>query len=194
MHSPQREIPPAPMESTQTLLRLLRDGDNGARNRLVERCLPLLQRWAHGRLPNYSRDLAETDDLVQVTFIRALKNVHQFRPEQQGAFLAYLRKILLNTVRDEIRRTGRRPVHIGSDENIGSNDPDSEESVSREQALEAYEKALDTLPVRQRHAIILRVEFGMTFPEVALELDLKSANAARMDVTRGLIKVADAMP
>ncbi len=31
------------------------------------------------------------------------------RPRHEGAFLAYLRRIVLNAVRDELRRAGRRP-------------------------------------------------------------------------------------
>ncbi|HNP34676.1 MAG TPA: sigma-70 family RNA polymerase sigma factor [Woeseiaceae bacterium] len=190
-HQTKDDMPP---ESTRTLVRLLKEGDNNAREALVRRCLPMLQRWAHGRLPGYSRDLAETDDLVQLTFIRALKNVHRFEPERQGAFLAYLRQILLNTVRDEIRRSGRRPGLIEASENLTDGTPDNVEALLQAEAIEAYESALDTLPDRQKQAIVLRVEFGLTFPEIALELDLKSANAVRMDVNRGLVKIAAAMP
>ena len=42
-------------------------GKDSIADALLRRFLPLLQRWAHGRLPRQMRDLNETDDLVQVT-------------------------------------------------------------------------------------------------------------------------------
>ena len=104
--------PSSDMASTATLLARYRDGDNTARDALLERYLPILRRWAHGRLPAYARSTAETDDLVQVTLQRALRRLDQFEVRHEGAFLAYLRRIFLNSVRDEIRRYGRHPQSI----------------------------------------------------------------------------------
>ena len=182
-----------PLESTATLIHRLQQGDDAARSALVERCLPALRRWAHGRLPAYGRDLADTDDLVQTTLIRALGNVDRFHPEREGAFLAYLRKILLNAVRDEIRKSQRRPGKVTLEDEPVDLRPSVHDQMAHGETFEAYERALDTLQDRQRQAIILRVEFGLTFPEIAVELDIPSANAARMQVSRGLIKVAEAM-
>ena len=182
-----------PLESTATLIRRLQQGDDAVRSVLIERCLPALRRWAHGRLPAYGRDLADTDDLVQTTVIRALGGIERFRPERQGAFLAYLRQILLNAVRDEIRKSQRRPAKETLEEDPVDLRPSVHDQVAGKETIEAYERALESLQDRQRQAIILRVEFGLTFPEIAAELDIPSANAARMQVSRGLVKVAEAM-
>src|SRR5688572_11599302 len=97
---------PAPdLETTAQLLAWVREGDPAACERLVTRYLPMLRRWAHGRLPGHARALADTDDLVQVTLIRALGRVREFESSREGAFLAYLRRILLNAIRGEIRRS-----------------------------------------------------------------------------------------
>ena len=93
-----------PLESTKTLILRVRNGDAAARERLVARFLPALQRWAHGRLPAKARGMVETDDVVQVSLMRALSRVEEFDPRRQGAFLAYLHRILLNSIREEIRR------------------------------------------------------------------------------------------
>jgi RNA polymerase sigma-70 factor (ECF subfamily) len=58
----------------------------------------------------------------------------------------------------------------------------------------AYERALADLSPALRDAVVLRVEFGMTFPEIAAELELASANAARMRVSRALAELAERMP
>jgi RNA polymerase sigma-70 factor (ECF subfamily) len=53
-----------------------------------------------------------------------------------------------------------------------------------------YERALQALPDPQRQAVVLRLEFGLTYPEIALELESSSANAARMLVSRSLTRLA----
>ncbi|MEO6461823.1 MAG: hypothetical protein ABIP29_01995, partial [Candidatus Eisenbacteria bacterium] len=63
------------LEATSLLLERCRAGDTAARDRLFQRFLPLLRRWAHGRLPASARPLADTDDLVQVSLVRALNHV-----------------------------------------------------------------------------------------------------------------------
>ncbi len=153
----------------------------------MERCLPLLRRWAHGRLPAYGRDLSETDDLVQVTLLRALGKIDTFQPERQGAFLAYLRQILLNTIRNELRTTSRRPSTEPLDGEPVSSPTEDRDLVAD---LDAYEKALGTVGDARRQAVILRFEFGMTFPEIAEEVDFPSADAARMAVSRALVDIA----
>jgi len=53
------------LEATASLLQRVAEGDEMARERLCHHFMPILTRWAHGRLPDYARDLSETQDLVQ---------------------------------------------------------------------------------------------------------------------------------
>lgn len=180
-------------QSTVELLRAYREGDDRARDRLIERCLPLLQRWARGRLPRYGRSLAETDDLVQVSLLRALNHLEHFDAHRPGALLSYLRTILMNAVREEIRRT--RNQHIAPDlshEPVDAGQSVLDRVIGQEQ-LEAYERALGALTDGQREAVILRLEFGLSFHEIAIELESASPDAARMLVSRGLVALAEAM-
>ncbi len=71
--------------------------------------------------------------------------------------------------------------------------PSVHDQVAGAATFEAYDRALESLGERQRQAIILRVEFGLTFPEIAAELDIASANAARMQVSRCLVRLAEVM-
>ncbi len=179
--------------STAVLVERYRQGDERACDELLHRYLPMLRRWAHGRLPAYARSTAETDDLVQVTLQRALRQLGRFEVRHEGAFLAYLRRIFLNTVRDEIRRYGRSPrqVDVEAQPHLADGEPSAIERLLGQQKLERYELALAALPEEHRHAVILRVEFGMSFEEIAKALDRPSANAARMTVTRALDKLAE---
>ncbi|HVN75773.1 MAG TPA: sigma-70 family RNA polymerase sigma factor [Thermoanaerobaculaceae bacterium] len=175
------------------LLELVRAGDTAATDRLVRRCLPALRRWAHGRLPVRARGMVDTDDLVQVSVLRALNQVGRFEPRREGAFLAYLRRILLNAVRDEIRRVARRPGGEEASEDLPDCAAPAVEQVIGRETMEAYEEALAQLSDAQQEAVILRVEFGYTFPEIADATGSPSANAARMTVARALVRLAEAM-
>lgn len=180
------------MESTATLLALVREGDDQARSRLFALYLPILRKWARGRLPQTARDLAETDDMVQVTLIRALNRIDEFKPRHEGAFLAYLRRILLNNIRAEIRRVGRLPARSEGDL---ISTPDEQlsmvDAIAGQELMAQYEAALEELNQAQREAVMLRVEFGFNYAEIAGATDAPSANAARMTVCRGLEKLAE---
>jgi len=181
---------PSSLESTQVLLERIRAGEPAARDRLIARFLPILRAWAHGRLPMHARGLADTDDLVQITLVRALNHLETFEYRHDGSFIAYLRQGVVNAIRQEIRRAKRRPSGDLVDESLADPSPSVvEEAVGRE-VLERYEAALLELTADQREATLLRVEFDMSYPEIAAAMGKPSANAARMLVVRALVHVA----
>jgi RNA polymerase sigma-70 factor (ECF subfamily) len=183
----------ANIETTQQLLDRVRNGENEAREELIARFLPALRGWARGRLPSHSRGLVETDDLVQDALLRALSRVDSFEPERPGSFLSYLHQVLINRLRDAILREDRRRRR----EQIAAGD-----MLGREELLErslgvdrvrAYESALARLEASQQQAVILRVEFGLRYAEIAQVLGRSSANAVRMQVVRALARMAELM-
>ena len=95
----------AGLDSTFALVERVKGGDREALDRLFTRFMPSLRRWASGRLPRWSRDLMDTDDLVQETVIRAVKRIDHFESRHEGALQAYLRQAIVNRIRDEVRRT-----------------------------------------------------------------------------------------
>ncbi len=181
------------IESTARLLERVRNGDPSARNDLVARYLPLLRRWSHGRLPRAARDMVDTDDLVQVALMKALNKIEGFVPRREGAFLAYLRTTVLNSVRDELRRMARRPGRESLDRDMTAPEPSLVERAIGKEMLEAYETALSALPEEHQEAVIMRVEFGCTYREIAEALGQPTANAARMTVSRALLRLAGGM-
>ena len=180
----------APSESTATLLSLLRQGDASARERLMARYLPMLRRWAHGRLPARARDLNDTNDLVQITLLSALKNLDQFESRHEGALLAYLRTTLMNAIRGEIRRVGRAGVVETLPDDVDEIGADTRVPRLDSGQWLAYEKALAKLPDLKREAVLLRLEFGMSYAEIASALDRPSEAAASMMVSRALVELA----
>jgi RNA polymerase sigma-70 factor, ECF subfamily len=175
------------LETTAELIILAREGDRSARERLARRYYCTLRQWAHGRLPASARSLSDTDDLVQSTVVQALNSMERFEPRHEGAFLAYLRKILLNQIRDEMRRVRRRPQTGESAEALVSREASPLERAIGMESLERYDRALALLPEHSQQAVILRVEFGMAYQALADLLGMSSANAARMCVARALV-------
>jgi RNA polymerase sigma-70 factor, ECF subfamily len=172
-----------------------RDGDQQALDELLQRYLPRLQRWASGRLPRSTRDLTDTDDLVQDTIIRTLRHIGTFEFRHDGALQAYLRNAILNRIRDECRRVARRPTMIDAQTAPGLADTAAsplDETLGRE-AVERYEAALTRLREEDREAVIARVELGCSYEEIAESLGKPSVAAARMAVGRALMRLAEAM-
>lgn len=185
---------PIAMETTTSLLLLrIRQGDDQARDLLIERYLPALRRWAHGHVPPRVRSVMESEDLVHDTPLRALDHLEGFVPERKGSFLAYLRRIMQNAIRDELRRLVRRPPP----EPLKDIHPDAEPSPLRRaigaEALAAFDAGMVRLSPEQQEAIFLRIELGFTHQEVADALGLPTANAARMLVSRALVRLAELM-
>jgi RNA polymerase sigma-70 factor, ECF subfamily len=180
-------------ESTFSLIERARAGDEEALERLFAKHLKPLQRWASGRLPKWARDLADTDDLVQDTLLRTFKKIDSFEPRRVGALQAYLRSAVLNRLRDELRRKGRRPESTNLDSvAVEAADSPLEAAIGREK-VEAYEKALQRLKPEEREAIIARVELGYSYEEMAVMLDKPSAEAARKTAQRALVRLAEEM-
>lgn len=183
---------PAP-ESTALLLERVRAGDDAARDRLLARYLPLLRRWAQGRMPARSRGLADTDDLVQITMIRVLKQMERFEPRHPGAFLAYLRRILINVMRDEIARSATRGVQEEPGDALVDPRPSPLESALGRDLVERYDEAFSRLGEEQQEAVFMRIEMGLGYDEIAEALGKNSANTARMTVSRAIVRLAEAM-
>ena len=178
---------PEPIELTSTfeLLERFKQGDNDAVSLLVERSLPPLKRWARGRLPQWARGTADTQDLVQDAVIRALPRLKAFEARHPGALQAYLRQAITNHIRDEIRRVNARPATELRDSHPDISPSPLEEAIGRE-GVERYEAALKELRPAEREAIIARIELQQSYEEVAIALGKPSADAARMAVTRAL--------
>ena len=167
------------------LLDAARSGNRGARQRLYAHCLPTLRRWAQGCLPRERRGINDADDLVQIVLMRALNRLADFETRGANSFLAYLHQIMLNEVRSDLRKQRRRGETVECDDSICTDgDPVVEQMLGHERER-AYAGAMRRLNSRQQEHIALRIEFGMSFREIANRVG-GSTDGARMTVARGL--------
>jgi RNA polymerase sigma-70 factor (ECF subfamily) len=144
-------------------------------------------------LPAQARGIADTDDLIQETIVRALGRLEHFEPKHAGSFPAYLRQILLNGVRDEIRKAKRRPDDNSLDEDLPDPYPTPFEQAVGRDVLERYECGLSKLPEDHQAAVSLRLELGLGYEEIGQLLEGRTANAARLLVVRALLRLAEEM-
>ena len=185
--------PEAALDSTAELVALARAGDTSAADRLFERHLRPLRRFARGRLPPSARDLADTDDLVQDALLQTFKRLDAFEARHPGALQAYLRQAVMNRLRDELRRQARAPPRAGhTDDAVESNGSRLAQAVGVE-TMAAYDQALARLRPEEREAVIGRVEMGFSYEELALALAKPTADAARKAAQRALVRLAEEM-
>jgi len=78
------------------------------------------------------------------------------------------------------------------DEHADSGASPLEEAIGRE-ALERYENALQRLRPEEREVIIARVEMQQSYAQIAAAHGKASPDAARMAVTRALLRLAEEM-
>jgi RNA polymerase sigma-70 factor (ECF subfamily) len=194
-HAMSAERPGAGTHADDTidLLDRARAGDQDALEILFARHVPALQRWARGRLPQWARDVTDTADLVQDTVMATFKRLDAFEPRGEGALRAYLRQALVNRVRSELQRRARRPPAAALHSDLPHDGVSPLEAAIGRQTEERYEQALARLSPGEREAIVTRVEFGMSFAEVAEALGKPSPDAARMAVVRALVRLAAEM-
>jgi RNA polymerase sigma-70 factor (ECF subfamily) len=179
--------------SSIDLTRRVREGDRRALERLFERYVPPLRRWAAGRLPRWARDGMDTDDIIQETMMNTFRKPEGFEYRHDGALQAYMRQALHRRILDELRKVKRRPnrEEVGSDAIDPAASP-LEETIGL-QAAESYEKGLAKLSDAEREAVIARVELGQDYEQIAAALGKPSGDAARMTVARALVRLAREM-
>ncbi|HEY6359775.1 MAG TPA: sigma-70 family RNA polymerase sigma factor [Vicinamibacterales bacterium] len=180
-------------EATLVLITRARGGDSDALNDLCARYLPRLTRWAHGRLPSGARGALDTHDIVQETLAHVVQRLPDFEPRHEGAFQGYLRRALLNRIRDEARKLQRKGPAEPLENQYRAADPSPLEEAIGQEALELYEAALTRLRGDDREAIIARIELGLPYAELAPLLGKPTISAAHMAVSRALLRLAKEM-
>lgn len=126
----------------------------------------------YGFLRSWTGDRAEAEDLFQETWVRLLKQLPRYEERQQFRALMYTVAGRLAT--DHSRKLKRRGHHdrIAGEEGAGlkSMDPCPLESLEAKDRRLLLDQAIAALPEPQRELVLLRMEAGLSFQEIA---DLK---------------------
>ncbi len=151
-------------------------GDEVAFRQLSRRHLPAMLGLARRILGN----AADAEDVAQEAMLRVWTHAPRWQP--LAAFRTWLTRIVVNLCLDRKRRA--QWVDLEAAGEIVDPTPgatDVAEQSERERALSA---AIDTLPARQRTAIVLTYTEGMTNAQVAEVLDT-SVSAVETLLIRG---------
>ena len=158
-------------ELDQLLVERAQQGDKRAFGLLVEKYNRKLGRL----LSRMIRDQAEVEDVVQETFIKAYRALHNFRGD--SAFYTWLYRIGINTAKNYLVSMGRRPKVIadidiedvenfdGGDEMRTMETPETE--LMTKQIAQTVNDTVASLPEELRTAITLRELEGLSYEEIA---------------------------
>lgn len=182
-----------PADSSLVLVLRAQEGDAAAREELCARYLPRLRRWARGRLPAWSREHLDTEDIVQETLVQSIRHLEGFSATHDTAFWAYTCQALRNRLHDVVRRAARRPISSELTEGQAAEDPSPLELVVGQDTLRQYEGALQRLRPADRDLIVAKVELGFGYPEIADLLGKSTVGATRVAVSRALLRLAAEM-
>jgi RNA polymerase sigma-70 factor (ECF subfamily) len=125
-------------------------------------------RTVHGR--------ALAEELFQETFLRALRALPDFQTHAEHASVrAWLYRIAVNLCRDEVRSARFQAATALAEEltdDLPHGGPSPEASAAVEQRARVVRAAVMELTEVQREVVLLFQYQGLTYPEIALTLEI----------------------
>ena len=137
-------------------------------------------RFAYG----LSRHRAEAEDIVSETFARVATRVRQVKT---ATARAYLLTVARNVFLDGRRRTARDARALHEIQATPPNEAPRDETALLQHAL----AALGDLPEGERAALLLRLDHGLSYEEIAASLNISVA-AAKVRVHRARLRMTEA--
>lgn len=118
------------------------------------------------------KDRYTAEDLLQETFVKAINTIRGGRYNEEGKFLPWISRIAHNLAIDHFRKEKRYPEVVLEDGSKLFNSMDFAEESSEDKQMfrETRSKLRDyirELPVEQKHVLIMRHYFDMSFQEIA---------------------------
>jgi RNA polymerase sigma factor (sigma-70 family) len=175
------------------LIRLAREGDQEALDALFQRHFPPLRRWAHGRLPRWVRNIAETADIVQDAMFHAFRRIDAVEIKRKGALRAYLRQSIQNRIRDEFRSFSRRAHHQTIDTAVPFAGASPLDQALDAETRAQYVAALRQLRSADQELVVGRLELEYSYEQLAAATGRRNPDAARIAVRRALLRLAELM-
>ena len=157
-------------EDSQLLLDYARRGDVQSLAALVRRHATWMQALLRGMLPV----AADVDDVFQETWMRVIRAASRYRG---GLVKPYLATVARSAAIDHMRRT-RATVSLDDEEGEGADVAATvaAEGLAADEAFESrataddVRRAVKTLPEGPRQVLLMRIEGGLSFREIADEL------------------------
>lgn len=167
------------------LLVLYANGDKAAARALTTRLTPL----AFGHAIRVLGDRAEAEDVAQEAMLRLWKIAPDWR-QGEAKISTWLYRVVANLCTDRLRK--RRGVALEDAPEPEDSAASVADQMQERSRVDALQHALDTLPERQKQAVVLRHIEGLGNPEIAEILDI-SVEAVESLTARGKRMLAKAL-
>jgi RNA polymerase sigma-70 factor (ECF subfamily) len=183
----REEAASAPQDITR-LVQLTLGGDSAAFEQIILR----YETRVMGMAARFLGGKDDARDVAQEVFLRAFKYLH--RLDLQKPVEPWLMRIAVNVCRDTARRRQRRWNTFVETEQAEAIDAsaDPHADLVRKQERRILRQALDTLPEKERLALMLRDVEGFSTAEVAAILQ-SSETTVRSQVSRGRVRLKTAI-
>ncbi|HEY0798140.1 MAG TPA: sigma-70 family RNA polymerase sigma factor [Candidatus Baltobacteraceae bacterium] len=154
-----------------------------------ERLVQAYQHRVYGFVLQLIADSREAEEIAQETFVAAYRALLGYDSARTRALSlrSWLYTIALNRVRNRSRSRKRAAAHEGEVASMSvlvAEDPSV--SAERAQQIAALRRALATLALRYREAVVLRHLEGLSYGEIATLL-AQPVGTAKANVHRGLL-------
>jgi RNA polymerase sigma factor (sigma-70 family) len=156
--------------------------DSGINNRFADWFKQWRKPVRHWLSRRASVPAAELDDLAQEVFLRLLRYSEKTAVDNP---LGYLLRIAGNVASEwrERARVSKPHDQEWLDDLLIEPDKEPENSVCQARTDENVQAAVDKLPLRQKQVLLLRVNEGLTYKEIAERLEL-SPRVVLRDLSR----------
>lgn len=159
----------------ETLVQKCVSGNAEAQRELFDRFSPLML----GVAMRYIKDKERAEDVLQDGFIKVYKNIHRF--EHKGSLEGWIRRIIVNTALDQIRKNKKSQRNLQLDDS-------SFEIVQKSDALgrleaESLMEIIQQLPDGYRVVFNMFAIEGYSHKEIATALEI-SENTSKSQYSR----------
>jgi RNA polymerase sigma-70 factor, ECF subfamily len=176
--------------SDDDLMRLAGSGDRPAFSRLVARHL----RRATGVAGRISGNRADAEEIVQEAFLRAWQKAPDWKAQadrpEGAAFSTWFYRVLVNLCIDRKRKPRTDPIEAASE--VADESKDGFDVTHSAEVGKRVAAAVETLPDRQRAALVLCHYEGVTNIDAARILDI-SVGALESLLVRARRTLRDAL-
>lgn len=169
-------------------------GQDGAARRVIERLfvrlLPMLGRWAHGRLPRHARRRCDTEDLVQDACSGAITHLVDLDERDPSQVDFYLKQSIRNRIRDEVRRAKIGETASSERLTVADPRPSPLDEILESDERRRFRAALLALDADDQQLVVGRVELHMSYAELARATGRDSDEATRCAARRAMFRLA----
>lgn len=206
--SPRSFPEPLPPSEEKRLIALMAEGDDEARQKLIEHNLRLVAYIAR----KYAKAGRDSDDIISIGTIGLIKAVSTYDVKKGVALSSYASRCVENEILMSIRAEKRQVSEVSLYDSIGTDSDGNDIALSdilgtdADCVLDAVESSLDrerikeamrkTLTERERRVLSLRYGldggYAMTQREIARKLDISRSYISRIE-KKALAKMTTVM-